>query len=182
MGTSNKSKSSHISDQSFDYAFSKGNWKTAREIIERQLKNDPDNHYLLANLSTTYYEEREYEKAYELIRDAFVIEPDCPLVLWNLAGSLEAIDRKDEAIVIWQELVNRGVKKVASGRCNEGIDWAKSLLADSKYRLGQAYEGLHEKEFAVKYLEEYLVDIGNGVNSIYGPNKAKEKLVVLKAV
>ena len=38
-------------------------WADARKRIERELKSDPDNHWLLTQLGVTLYEERRYRDA-----------------------------------------------------------------------------------------------------------------------
>ena len=140
------------------------------------LKSDPDNHWLLAQLSSTYYEERNYEKAYEFITDAFVINPDCPFVMWHLAGTFEMLDRVDEAITIWEEILKRGVRKIAFGECGEGTKWAKSLLADCKYRIGFAYLKQENKKEALKYLKAYVIDVAKSIETIYDKTKASDQI------
>lgn len=151
-------------------------WHKAREIIIKLLEITPDDHWLLAQLSSTYYEERDYAKAYEFITDAFVLNPDCPFVMWHLAGTFEMLNKTDEALVIWEEILKRGVKKIAFGECAEGMDRAKSLLADCKYRAGFAYLRQGNKKKALKYLKAYASDIAKSIETIYDKVKALDEI------
>lgn len=151
-------------------------WHKAREIITKLLEITPDDHWLLVQLSSTYYEERDYVKAYEFITDAFVLNPDCPFVMWHLAGTFEMLNKTDEALVIWEEILKRGVKKIAFGECGEGMDRAKSLLADCKYRTGFAYLRQGDKKKALKYLKAYASDIAKSIETIYDKVKALDEI------
>src|SRR5688572_8717949 len=77
-------------------------WAAARSLIERELATLPADdwtrHWWLTRLSTTYYEERNYKKARELAEQAVAIAPSCPLVLWDLAGTLDMLGDKAGAI------------------------------------------------------------------------------------
>jgi hypothetical protein len=43
--------------------FATKNWAEARKLLQSQLCKQPDNHWLLTRISTTFYEERYYKKA-----------------------------------------------------------------------------------------------------------------------
>ena len=108
----------------------------ARTLIEKELVRDPESHWLLARLSTTFYEERQYEQALRQIERAYRLAPDCPLVLWDYAGTLDAVGRTAEAIELYGRLLGKGVEAVAYEECGEGISWAIALLTDCCFRLG----------------------------------------------
>lgn len=102
-------------------------WVGARHLIEAALEGQPDDHWLLTRLGLTYYEQRHYEQALAYSSRALALAPECPLVLWDYAGALEMLDRPEEALQIYQRLVDRGVDSIAYGECGEGrrgrADW-----------------------------------------------------------
>ncbi|MGH9929563.1 MAG: hypothetical protein ACREA9_10065 [Pyrinomonadaceae bacterium] len=110
-------------------------WKAARKAIVAALGKEPDSHWLLSRLALTYYEEFNYEKALEIEAQALRLAPDCPLVLWGYAGTLEMLEREREAIKIYSQLIERGARPIAYGECGEGLARARGLIADSFYRI-----------------------------------------------
>jgi hypothetical protein len=149
-GTGAMTLSERIND-----CFNREAWGEAREIILRALRKSPDDHWLISRLSTTYYEEKDYQQALQLARRAVQLDRTCPLVLWDLAGALDAIGDKEQAIKTYEKLLSRGVDGIANDECGEGEEWAKSLLADCKLRA------------ALCYADEYWADIRAGVETIY---------------
>ena len=44
-------------------ALDREDWETARRLLLDELKTAPDDHWLLTNIATTFYEQRCYEEA-----------------------------------------------------------------------------------------------------------------------
>jgi tetratricopeptide (TPR) repeat protein len=124
----------------------KENWDSIIETLNPILQKEPDDHWLLAEMANAYYEKRDYETAYKYIVDAMSQQENCPLVLWYLATIFRMRGQQDDAITIWEELINRGEEKLAFDECGEGLDWAKSLIADCKFMLSKTYNELGEKD------------------------------------
>jgi hypothetical protein len=162
--------------------FAQERWAEARAVIEKELARDPDSHWLRARLSTTYYEKRNYERALEEIERAYRRAPDCPLVLWDYAGTLDAVGRTAEAIEIYGRLLGKGVEAVANEECGEGVPWAIGLLIDCCYRLGVCYEHLGNAVAAAKHFMAYLIlCTANNAKSIYTLEEALTRLRRLPA-
>jgi hypothetical protein len=142
-------------------------WDEARCLILAALEDKPGDHWLLDRLSLTYYEQRRYAEAFEVIKEAYRLMPNCPGVLWDYAGTLDMLGRKKEAIRIYKRLIARGVQKIANGECGEGVDWAKGLIADCKYRLALCYRDLSDNVSALRYFYGYFSDLSQGIDSIY---------------
>src|SRR3990172_5505124 len=81
--------------------FRRGDWEKARRLLEKERERDPHNHLLLTQLGVTFYEQRRYEDALQLFQESRRIVADCPLTLWNLAGTLAALRRYAEALRIY---------------------------------------------------------------------------------
>lgn len=155
---------------------SREEWPKARLLIEKELKKSPDDHWLLTRLSSIYYEEYEYEKSLELSKKAIKLAQQCPLVLWDYAGSLDMVGKHKEAIAIWKKLIKKGIEAIAYGECGEGIRWARSLLNDCRYRISWSYEKLGNLEDAIKFLQDHIANRSPGIPSIYGLSGVKREL------
>jgi tetratricopeptide (TPR) repeat protein len=142
-------------------------WTDARKLIRTELRKEPDNHWLLDQLSTSYYEQKKYGRALKIIKKALAAMPDCPLVLWDYAGTLDMLGRKGEAIDIYKKLIRTRVPGYAYDECWEGEEWAASLKADCKYRIGCCYMELGRRKTALRFFDAYQADLANGADSIY---------------
>ena len=83
--------------QEIEKLISAEKWTEARTAIVKALGSSPHDHWLLARLALTYYEQRRYGKALELARRAQRLSPRCPLVLWEVGGALDMLGRTTEA-------------------------------------------------------------------------------------
>ena len=151
-------------------------WADARQAIQEELKDDPANHWLLTRLSTTWYEQGDYQEALQWVEKARELAPDCPLVLWDFAGTLDMLGREREAIAVYRSLLERGAEVLAEDECGEGIEWATGLLTDCVYRAGRCNEELGNRVKAATLYRNYrdLVDMGS--RSIYPREEAVARL------
>jgi len=160
-------------------AIQKDEWFRARKLIEKELRGEPDNHWLLTRLALTFYEQRKYSDALEISKKAFAIAPDCSLVLWDLAGALEMLGDIEEALKIFGILVSRGIDSLAFEECGEGRAWARGLYADCLYRMSHCYSRRGDKEKAIEMLKKHLEKRGPGCRSIYHITTARRELAAL---
>ena len=157
-------------------AIRRENWKKARQLIQSDLRREPNSHWLLSRMALTYYEEHQYKRALTVGLKAYKLQPNCPLVLWDLAGTLGMLGRYREASAIYRRLIRRGVKSIAFGDCGEGLVWARGLVADCWYRMaGCARQQRHTAQ-AVKYFEQHLDLRGPGCRSIYPLQAVRKEL------
>jgi len=154
-------------------------WNKAIKLAKSLLKHSPKNHWLLTNISSSYYEARQYATALRYAEKALKIAPACPLVLWDYAGSLDMLEREREAIRIWEKLLNRSIKSMAFGLCGEGMKWTESLLNDCRYSIGNSYANLGKKKLAIKYLKAHLEFRRPGLTSLYTQKEIKKELSAL---
>jgi tetratricopeptide (TPR) repeat protein len=159
-----------------NHFFEYGKWAEARRFIEGKLEELPANdwmrHWWLTRLSTAYYEERKYKDALEFAKQAQAIAPDCPLVLWDLAGALDMVGRDAEAIELYKKLIRKRTDSIASDQCGEGQDWAKGLLADCLYRLAECYADLGDDSKSLHFLNRFKLKLEDGVSGIYTKDDA----------
>ncbi len=151
-------------------------WDEARRLIEVAIVDEPDNHWLITRLSLTYYEQFDYELSLQYAQAALEIAPLCPLATWDYGGSLDMLKRYDEAIPVFQRMISLGDDVVAFGDCGEGLDWARSLIADCHYRVA----GCHRESGAIAdakaEYETYLKLRASGWGSIYDESEAQRHL------
>jgi tetratricopeptide (TPR) repeat protein len=131
-------------------------------------------------LALTHYEEFQYEKALALEEKALSLAPNCPLVLWDYAGSLEMLGRQREALRVYQRLIKRGAKSIATGECGEGLAWARGLVADCWYRMAGCYASLGNRAKELKAFEVHLDLRGPGCHSIYRLGELHKELNQLR--
>lgn len=155
-------------------AISNDDWPGARVLIERELKLQPDSHWLLSRLALTYYEQFEYARALEIEEKARALAPDCPLVLWGYAGALEMLDRPQEAIVVYEEIIGRGIQALATDPCGEGYARACGLFVDSLYRSAKCWLTFGDRERARALIEQSLAKRGPGCESIYADREVQK--------
>lgn len=157
------------------------NWPAARKLIRVELRNEPDSHWLLTRLGLTYYEQRNYRKALFYVTQAMKLAPDCPLVLWDYAGTLNMLGQNKEAIAIYKKLVKRGAEKIAHGKCGEGLASARSLIADCLYRIAKCYEDQSHYKKALDFYDRYIEHRKLGSRSIYRISEVKNRITKLRS-
>jgi tetratricopeptide (TPR) repeat protein len=147
----------------------------ARSLILRELPENPRSHWLLTRLSLTYYEQRNYRRALQIVQKALRLAPKCPLALWDYAGALQMLGRHREALSVYRRLVRRGVEAIANGECGEGRARACGLVADCHLRISRSLDALGQRRAALTALEKHLDLRGPGCRSIYPLEEAAER-------
>jgi tetratricopeptide (TPR) repeat protein len=162
-------------------AIERDDWEKARLLIRQWLSREPNNHWLLTRLGLTYYERKQYKRALHYELKALQVEPYCPLVIWDYAGTLDMLGRKREALSIYRWLTTWGEERLAYGPCGEGIQAARSLIADCFYRMGAILEEQGQRKRAVAAFREHLSRRTRGTRSIYPLSQARRKYANLSS-
>jgi tetratricopeptide (TPR) repeat protein len=136
--------------------FAKEDWKKARTLLEKELARTPDSHWLLDRISVTYYEQKQYEKALAWIERAFSIKSDCPLVLWDYAGTLFALEMNDEALGLYTRIINSYPDGLLRDECGEDPNWVSSLVMDCFFRIAMCMKKLNRPHDASWFLENFI--------------------------
>lgn len=164
-----------------DAAERAGNWRKTLAAAKEGLSVFPNDHWLAAKMGEALLEGREPERALSEYRRAERLKPSCPLVLWGLAGTLDALGQREEAARLYRRLTNRGPTRIAHGECGEGLSWSRGLVADAYYRRGLIAESQGDPELSLNMYRRYLATVGPGVTSIYSPVVIKNRLRNLTA-
>lgn len=160
--------------------FRRNRWDEARRLLEAERAKDPTNHWLITQIGVTFYEQREYEAALQRFRESLTIVEDCPLTLWNLAGTLDALGYYTDSIRVYTWLL-RSEKSAEDDPCWESGEWADSLKADCVYRLGVCFDHLGRKRKAEDCYRRYLDLLLTGIPSTYSAEDVTSKIRGLKA-
>lgn len=162
-------------------AIERDNWQKARLLIRQWLRREPNDHWLLTRLGLTYYEQKQYRRALRYELKALQIEPYCPLVVWDYAGTLDMLGRKKEALSVYRWLPSWGEEKLAFGPCGEGIQAARSLIADCFYRIAVILEEQGQRKRAIAAFQEHLSRRTRGTRSIYPLSKVRRRYAKLSS-
>lgn len=126
-------------------------WDEAKSLIEKELSVSPEDHWLLTQLGAVYYEQHDYLKAMEVLEKSYKIVPDCPLTLWHLAGTADALGQYERAITIYFQLLID-----STSPCWESPAWTKEMKIDCLYRLGLCFKNLSGNQISQILINEYL--------------------------
>lgn len=161
--------------------FAKEKWLAARTLLEKELPSTPDSHWLLDRLSVTYYEQRKYARALKLVEQAFKIAPECPLVLWDYAGTLDAMGKTKDALNMYVRIIV-AYPELGHGQCGEGDDWAFSLFRDCVFRVGICFRKLGNTDVAIYVLQDFVrqMELFPEVPSLYSVAMARKELLALE--
>jgi hypothetical protein len=97
-------------------------------------------------------------------------------VLWDLAGTLDMLDKPAKALSIYRKLLQRGVAGIAHGDHGEGTAWATALLVDCVYRIGVCFQDLRRPHHALHFLLAFLDLRSRCSGSIYAPDEALARI------
>ena len=160
--------------------FQNGQWADARKLLEAELAKEPDNHWLRTQLGVTYYEQQQHEEALKHFQAASRFMPDCPLVLWNTAGALDALGKHAKAIQVFTRLLKSDAKSEADA-CWESPEWSAALKADCVYCLGVCFRDIGKKEPAEECFRQYLDLLLTGVEGTYSVQDVSSEIRGLNA-
>ncbi len=155
--------------------FRHGDWEEARRLLVREQDEAPTNHWVLTQLGVTFYEQRRYEEALPLFLASRKIVPDCPLTLWNLAGTLDALGKHANAMRIYTCLLQNN-KSPEEDPCWESVEWADALKADCVYRLGVCFQHLGKKRKAELCYRQFLNLLSIGIDATYSIDDVKRQM------
>jgi tetratricopeptide (TPR) repeat protein len=150
-------------------------WEEARELIEKQLKKHPRDHWLLTQLGAALYEQRKYKRALTVLLRSRDILPDCPLTIWHLAGTLDALGSGAEAVQLYSWLL-KSTTTPQQDPCWESAAWSLRLKTDCVFRLGLCFKHLKKTDEAAYCFRKYIELCSSGAQGSYPIAEAKQHL------
>jgi len=167
-------------NNSYNYFYKKRMWNQARKLLRKKLIKEPNDHWLLTRIASTYYEEGRNKLALRFALKAYSLNGTCPLVNWDLAIALSKNNEVRKAIALLEGIIDRDIHELAYGECGEGYNWALALKNDSLFVLGNLFSTLNENKKANACYEEYIENRSTRkIKSIYDLRFAKKKLYKL---
>ena len=160
--------------------FKNQEWAKAQKVLLSIVKlSDDKDFWVYTSLSSVTYELRNYKQALEYSKIAYSLNSESPLVIWDYAGVLYMLDKKDRAINLWQQILNIPEEVIAFELTSEGLRWARRLRNDCFYRVAEAYYYLENDGLALKYALNHLNSRKKGQLSLYSK---KEVLALIKKI
>jgi len=158
-----------------DDLFRRSRWAAARERLQRERAKDPNNHWVLTQLGVTFYEDRRYREALPLFLESLAIVPDCPLTLWHLAGTLDALGKAAKARDIYVWLLESD-KSPEDDPCWESEEWTIALKVDCTYRLALCFKHLGKNRSAALWFRQYVTLLSDGFDGSYSAEDALSQI------
>jgi tetratricopeptide (TPR) repeat protein len=162
-----------------DRLFQHCKWEKARQLLEAERKKDPQDHWLLTQLAVTFYEQRQYAKALRLLLASRKIVGDCPLTLWNLAGTLDALGKRANAIKIYKWLL-ASTRSPQEDPCWESKEWTAALKTDCVFCMGDCFRHLGKLKKAERFYRQYLELLLMGADGSYSIEDVAAKIRALQ--
>lgn len=140
------------------------------ESIDNKIRRShrEDNHWELVQAGEDLYEEKQYGAALREFLKARALDPECPLVRWNLAGTYDMLGLLDKSVAIYVPLIGDSLKVTPDeSSCWEGPVWTRSLRADCTYRLGIVFLKQGKDELGIYCLTQFMALLSLGIGSLY---------------
>jgi tetratricopeptide (TPR) repeat protein len=156
--------------------FDQSDYRAAVELLQKEVAQHSEEHWLYAQLAISHYELREYETALKFSKKALELSPDCPLTLDYHASILLANGQAENSLSVWNQLLSRDLDDIAYGECGEGMRFAKSLVNDARFSVGDAYLEMKDREKALFYYKAHLENRQKGVFSNFTQNEVRREI------
>lgn len=164
-----------------DRYFDRGQWVELERVLRKALEMYREDHWLIVRLADAAYAQRRYRTALRRYLKASALAPRCPLVRWGLAGASAACGDIPGAKRMFKSITRMKPEVLAKQDCGEGLRWARGLIADANYRLGQLAERERSKAVARRRYRTYLRWMERPAVSIESRRGALARLQALAA-
>ena len=77
----------------------RGRGDLARNVIRRELRQTPQDHWLMKKMAQAYAVDGRLWNALRWSGRALTLEPDCPIACWDRAGILFMLGRDADAVL-----------------------------------------------------------------------------------
>jgi tetratricopeptide (TPR) repeat protein len=128
--------------------------KNRRQLFAA-LRKTPENPDLLSQIAASYFDEKNYKKAYVYDRRAWMMNKKNAIHLSNLATDLGMLGWHEKAITLSKGIISWKLEKICR---YSGVDMkrAKSIKNDCRFRISLTYYKLKEDNMARRYLNLYI--------------------------
>lgn len=151
-------------------------WDKAESILLDNLKLFPNEWWILTCLSQVNKSKRNYKIAYDYAKQAFEINSEDHICIYEYAESLLRNDETEKAISLLRKILRKGLNKIAYGRYGDGLMLGKSKINDSVALLGYAYFDLKDNKKARYYFRRHLKNRRRGIYSNFTKKQIEKAL------
>ena len=140
-------------------------WSELVAFLEKECllhENDP---FILTELSGAYIMIKEYQKALTAAQKAYQLQSDDVLMIYNYGDSLTCLDRYEEAVVIFDNILKKSISRVAYGFPGEGMRWTMGVFNDARFLKGICLREMGDFIRARRYIKLHLTKRRPGVYS-----------------
>ena len=145
-------------------------FKAAENLLRKELEQEPENVYFLAQLANALWNLNKDEEALTYADKAKSIYPTYPLTLFTRARVLGSLHKFEACAAEWEALISMGEAEVAEKGFGKG--WAKSVINDARYYKALSLGELSRDKEALTLMEEHLKHRGKGVQSDFTKKEA----------
>ncbi len=158
--------------QAVEDLLSSREWLKAKELLQAELRECPDDPWVLTRIARTCYELEQSSAAVSFSERAYTISDNNPEVLWDYACSLYSDGRFEESRQMFDKLLRLDTSEFAE-RMGYKPSWARQIKNACRFKIAQCY--LQHDDLAVckDYLEEYLDNCQRGVTGPYSKEYVK---------
>lgn len=148
-----------------DSLIDKEDWTKAKKLLKKELERYPKEYFLITSLSKVYYNSKDYKNAIRLAEQAYEIEPDDVLVVYDYGCALDASKMNRKAIEKWDIILSKDIEEIAFGEFGEGMKWAKSMINDTRFRKALSLFEIKNFKEAKNLIEDHLNNRRRGIYS-----------------
>ncbi|AEI63629.1 hypothetical protein LILAB_08590 [Corallococcus macrosporus] len=139
-----------------DALFAEAQWGELDQLLSGSLRGTSDDHWLHVRRADAWYAQGKYARAERLFQQVLQAMPRCPLARWGLANTRMARGNAEDARKLFLSLARQKPEVMGAGACGEGVRWARGLVADAHFRLGQLEEQAGAMAAARRRYQAYL--------------------------
>jgi tetratricopeptide (TPR) repeat protein len=168
----------HIEKRShLDSDWEKSRCDSERRAMQKFLKKEPEDSYLLRKLASSYYEQGRFSEAEKPLARAYRLASKNALNIWAYALVLANLNRTKEAIQLLKRILRMSPKLIFSNiDTDDDQTIVKELKTDSMYNLAQCYLDIERRSEAKHWFKRYVAMRENGSPSEFTISQAKRKL------
>lgn len=151
--------------------FSQKRWEDAINLLQIEISKYPKEYFLHTSLSKAFFNQRNYEAAYNAALKAKSLEADDPLVIYDYACTLYSLRKFREAIDEFKRIAKQNPVSILDNGFGENLKWVKSIINDSKYRMAMCYIELGENSNAIELINQHFSNRQRGLYSDFTKNQ-----------
>ena len=145
-------------------------YRAASNLLRKMLEQAPENDYLLALMANDLWDDCKNEEALQYADRAKKFCPTDPYVIYTRARVLWALDKDEEAIAEWDNILNMSEHDLKKSGYRP--IWIKTFVNEARYYKALSLRALFRDKEAFALMEEHLKHRGKGIRSDFTKKEA----------